>query len=122
MTREEIHAERSWLNRKANRANPNFMERLAAFNRAVEEYNKTINLRAKTAIKTLKVGDVVYVSEEFNYKGLYRVVKIMKKNIIIEAISENQKVKKLRCSADLVLKVGAEDESLVNALDDIGLI
>lgn len=122
MTREEIRSERSWLNRKYNRANPNFMERLAAFNRAVEEYNKAIDLRARTSAKTLKVGDVVYVSEEFNYKGLYRVVKIMKKNIIIEAISENQKVKKIRCSADLVVKVGAEDESLVNALDDIGLM
>lgn len=122
MTREEIRSERSWLNRKYNRTNPNFMERLAAFNRAVEEYNKAADLRARTSAKTLKVGDVVYVSEEFNYKGLYRVVKIMKKNIIIEAISENQKVKKLRCSADLVVKVGAEDESLVNALDDIGLM
>ena len=122
MTREEIHAERSWLSRKANRLNPNFMERLTAFNRAVEEYNKGVNLRARTAIKTLKVGDVVYVREEFNRKGLFRIEKIMQKNIIIKAMSDTQTTQRLRCSADVVRKVEAEDESLVNALDDIGLI
>ena len=122
MTKEELLTERSWLSRKANRLNPHFMERLAAFNRAVQEYNKAVNERSRAYIKTLKVGDVVYVREEFNRKGLFRIEKIMQKNIIIKAMSDTQTTQRLRCSADVVRKVEAEDESLVNALDDIGLI
>ena len=110
------------MSRKANRANPNFMKRLTAFNRAVEEYNKGVNLRSRAIIKTLKVGDIVYVREEFNRKGLFRIEKIMQKNIIIQAMSKTQTTQRLRCSADVVRKMEAEDETLVNALDVLGII
>ena len=122
MTREELTVERSWLSRKANRAHPDFRTRLESFNREVLAFNKATNERARTYIKTLKVGDVVYVKEEFGYKGLYRIQKLMQKNVLLSAMSDTNKVPRLKCSAGIVRKVEAEDESLINALDDIGLI
>ena len=122
MTREELTVERSWLNRKANRAHPDFRTRLESFNREVQAFNKAANERSRAYIKTLKVGDVVYVREEFGRKGLYRIEKLMQKNVLLRAMSDTVGTPRLRCSAEIVRKVEAEDESLINALDDIGLI
>ncbi len=119
MTREELIAERSWLNKKLSRKDPEYLKRLEAFNDAVDAYNLDSNDKARKAVKNLKVGDVVSVKKEYNKKGLWRVEKIMVKNLIIVSLSEG---KSLRCTASLVEKIEGEDESLVNALDLIGLI
>jgi hypothetical protein len=122
MTKEELIAERSWLVKKKNKSHPDFDSRLLAFNQEVEAYNSVINQKDKEAAKGLKVGDIVHVREDFNYKGLWRVEKIMRKNVLLKAMTENQKSQRLRCSAGLVTKVEGEDESLLNSLDLIGLV
>jgi hypothetical protein len=122
MTKDEILQERKWLMTKANKANPMYEFRLLEYNRQVELYNKDINKRAKEAIKTLKVGDIVYLPERYNRKGLWRVEKTMQKNVLISLIGESDIKGRLRVSAEILIKVEAEDETLVNSLEDIGLI
>lgn len=106
---------------KVNRANPMFEFRLNEFNRQVQLYNKSINEKARVAIKSLKVGDIVYLPERYNRKGLWRVDKTMQKNVLLSPVGESTFKGRLRASADLLIKVEAEDETLVNVLDDIGL-
>jgi hypothetical protein len=96
--------------------------RLNEYNRQVELYNKEINLKAKVAIKTLKIGDVVYLEERHNRKGLWRVDKIMVKNVLLVPVGESDFRGRLKASAEMLIKVQTEDETLVNSLDDIGLI
>lgn len=122
MTKDEILQERKWLMTKANKSNPMYGFRLLEYNRQVELYNKDINERAKVAIKTLKVGDIVYLPERYNRKGLWRVDKLLQKNVLLTPIGESDIKGRLKCSAELLIKVEAEDETLVNSLDDIGLI
>ena len=122
MTKDEILQERKWLMTKANKSNPMYEFRLLEYNRQVELYNKDINKRAKVAIKTLKVGDIVYLPERYNRKGLWRVDKLLQKNVLLTPIGESGIKGRLKCSAELLIKVEAEDETLVNSLDDIGLI
>ena len=122
MTKDEILQERKWLMTKANKSNPMYGFRLLEYNRQVELYNKDINLKAKVAIKTLKVGDVVYLQERFNRKGLWRVDKLLQKNVLLTPVGESDIKGKLKASAEILIKVEAEDETLVNSLDDIGLI
>ena len=122
MTKDEILQERKWLMTKSNKSNPMYGFRLMEYNRQVELYNKDINKRAKAAIKTLKVGDIVYLPERYNRKGLWRVEKTMQKNVLISLIGESDIKGRLRASAEILIKVGAEDETLVNSLEDIGLI
>ena len=122
MTKDEILQERKWLMTKANKSNPMYGFRLMEYNRQVELYNKDINERAKVAIKTLKVGDIVYLPERYNRKGLWRVDKTMQKNVLLTPVGESDVKGRLRCSAEILIKVEAEDETLVNSLDDIGLI
>ena len=122
MTKDEILQERKWLMTKANKSNPMYGFRLLEYNRQVELYNKDINRRAKAAIKTLKVGDIVYLQERFNRKGLWRVDKLMQKNVLLTPVGESDIKGRLKCSAEILIKVEAEDETLVNSLDDIGLI
>jgi hypothetical protein len=122
MTREEILQERKWLGRKTNKSLPGYEARLLEYNRQVELYNKEINLKAKVAIKTLKVGDVVYLQERFNRKGLWRVDKLLQKNVLLTPVGESDIKGRLKASAEILIKVEAEDETLVNSLDDIGLI
>ena len=122
MTKDEILQERKWLMTKTNKSNPMYEFRLLEYNRQVELYNKDINKRAKEAIKTLKVGDIVYLPERYNRKGLWRVEKTMQKNVLISLIGESDIKGRLRVSAEILIKVEAEDETLVNSLEDIGLI
>lgn len=122
MTKDEILQERKWLMTKANKSNPMYEFRLLEYNRQVELYNKDINKRARVAIKTLKVGDVVYLPERYNRKGLWRVDKTMQKNVLLTPVGESDIKGRLKCSAEILIKVEAEDETLVNSLDDIGLI
>ena len=122
MTKDEILQERKWLMTKANKFNPMYGFRLMEYNRQVELYNKDINKRAKEAIKTLKVGDIVYLPERHNRKELWRVDRTMQKNVLLTQVGESNVRGRLKCSAELLIKVEAEDETLVNALDDIGLI
>ena len=122
MTKDEILQERKWLMTKANKSNPMYGFRLLEYNRQVELYNKDINERAKVAIKTLKVGDIVYLPERYNRKGLWRVDKLLQKNVLLTPVGESDIKGRLKCSAELLIKVEAEDETLVNSLDDIGLI
>ena len=122
MTKDEILQERKWLMTKTSKSNPMYGFRLLEYNRQVELYNKDINKRAKEAIKTLKVGDIVYLPERYNRKGLWRVEKTMQKNVLISLIGESDIKGRLRVSAEILIKVGAEDETLVNSLEDIGLI
>ena len=122
MTKDEILQERKWLMTKSNKTNPMYGFRLLEYNRQVELYNKDINERAKVAIKTLKVGDIVYLPERYNRKGLWRVDKTMQKNVLLTPVGESDIKGRLKCSAELLIKVEAEDETLVNSLDDIGLI
>ena len=122
MTKDEILQERKWLMTKANKTNRMYGFRLLEFNRQVELYNKDINKRAKEAIKTLKVGDIVYLPEKYNRKGLWRVERLMQKNVLLTPVGESDFKGRLKASAELLIKVEAEDESLVNVLDDIGLI
>ena len=122
MTKDEILQERKWLMTKSNKSNPMYGFRLMEYNRQVELYNKEINLKAKVAIKTLKVGDIVYLQERFNRKGLWRVDKLLQKNVLLTPVGESDVKGKLKASAEILIKVEAEDETLVNSLDDIGLI
>ena len=122
MTKDEILQERKWLMTKTNKSNPMYGFRLMEYNRQVELYNKDINERAKVAIKTLKVGDIVYLPERYNRKGLWRVDKTMQKNVLLTPVGESDIKGRLKASAELLIKVEAEDETLVNSLDDIGLI
>ena len=122
MTKDEILQERKWLMTKANKSNPMYGFRLLEYNRQVELYNKEINLKAKVAIKTLKVGDIVYLQERFNRKGLWRVDKLLQKNVLLTPVGESDIKGRLKASAEILIKVEAEDETLVNSLDDIGLI
>ena len=122
MTKDEILQERKWLMTKSNKSNPMYGFRLMEYNRQVELYNKEINLKAKVAIKTLKVGDIVYLPERYNRKGLWRVDKLLQKNVLLTPVGESDVKGRLKCSAELLIKVEAEDETLVNSLDDIGLI
>ena len=122
MTKDEILQERKWLMTKANKSNPMYEFRLLEYNRQVELYNKDINERAKVAIKTLKVGDIVYLPERYNRKGLWRVDKLLQKNVLLTPVGESDIKGRLKASAEILIKVEAEDETLVNSLDDIGLI
>jgi len=122
MTKDEILQERKWLMTKSNKSNPMYGFRLMEYNRQVELYNKEINLKAKVAIKSLKVGDIVYLPERYNRKGLWRVDKLLQKNVLLTPVGESDIKGRLKCSAELLIKVEAEDETLVNSLDDIGLI
>ena len=122
MTKDEILQERKWLMTKTNKSNPMYGFRLMEYNRQVELYNKDINERAKVAIKTLKVGDIVYLPERYNRKGLWRVDKTMQKNVLLTPVGESDIKGRLKASAEILIKVEAEDETLVNSLDDIGLI
>ena len=122
MTREEILQERKWLGRKTNKSLPGYEARLIEYNRQVELFNKDINRRAREATKTLKVGDIVYLPDRFNRKGLWRVDKIMVKNVLLAPVGESDFKARLKASAEILTKVKEEDESLVNALDDIGLM
>ena len=122
MTKDEILQERKWLMTKSNKSNPMYGFRLMEYNRQVELYNKEINLKAKVAIKTLKVGDIVYLPERYNRKGLWRVDKLLQKNVLLTPVGESDIKGRLKASAEILIKVEAEDETLVNSLDDIGLI
>ena len=122
MTKDEIIQERKWLMTKTNKSNPMYGFRLMEYNRQVDLYNKDINRRAKEAIKTLNVGDIVYLPERCNRKGLWRVDKTMQKNVLLTPVGESDFRGKLKASAELLIKVEAEDENLVNSLDDIGLV
>ena len=122
MTKDEILQERKWLMTKANKSNPMYEFRLMEYNRQVELYNKDINKRAKAAIKSLKVGDIVYLPERYNRKGLWRVDKLLQKNVLLTPVGESDIKGRLKASAEILIKVEAEDETLVNSLDDIGLI
>jgi hypothetical protein len=122
MTKDEILQERKWLMKKIHMGLPDYEARLIEYNRQVELYNKEINLKAKVAIKTLKVGDVVYLQERFNRKGLWRVDKLLQKNVLLTPVGESDIKGRLKASAEILIKVESEDETLVNSLDDIGLI
>jgi hypothetical protein len=122
MTRDEILQERKWLMKKIHMGLPSYESRLIEYNRQVELFNKDINRRAREATKTLKVGDIVYLPDRFNRKGLWRVDKIMVKNVLLVPVGESDFRGRIKCSAEMLIKVKEEDESLVNALDDIGLI
>ena len=123
MTKDEILQERKWLMLNFNKSNPMYGFRLLEYNRQVELYNKELSRKAKVAIKSLKVGDVVYLPERYNRKGLWRVDKMMVKNVLLVPVGGTLlRGGRLKCSAELLIKVEAEDENLVNSLDDIGLI
>jgi hypothetical protein len=121
MTREEILQERKWLMRKGEGL-PDYAARLIEYNRQVELFNKDLNRRARESAKCLKIGDIVYLEERHNRKGLWRVDKIMVKNVLLAPVGESDFKARLKASAEILTKVKEEDESLVNALDDIGLI
>jgi hypothetical protein len=122
MTKDEILQERKWLMTKANKSNPMYEFRLNEYNRQVTLYNKSLTAKAKEAIKSLKVGDIVYLPERYNRKGLWRVDRLMQKNVLLTAVGESDFKGRLKCSAELLIKVEAEDETLINSLDDIGLV
>jgi hypothetical protein len=122
MTKDEILQERKWLMTKANKSNPMYEFRLNEYNRQVALYNKSLTAKAKEAIKSLKVGDIVYLPERYNRKGLWRVDRLMQKNVLLTAVGESDFKGRLKCSAELLIKVEAEDETLINSLDDIGLV
>lgn len=106
---------------KTNKSTPMYEFRLNEYNRQVELYNKSINEKARVAIKSLKVGDIVYLPERYNRKGLWRVDKTMQKNVLLTPVGGSDIKGRLRASAEILIKVEAEDETLVNILDDIGL-
>jgi hypothetical protein len=122
MTRDEIQQERKWLMKNFNRTLPDYAARLLEHNRQVELFNKDLNRKAKEVIKTLKVGDIVHLEERHNWKGLWRVDKIMVKNVLLSPVGGSDFRGRIKASAEMLIKVQGEDESLVNALDDIGLI
>ncbi len=108
--------------KKTNKALPGYEARLLEYNRQVELFNKDLNRKAKEAIKTLKVGDIVYLPERFNRKGLWKVDSLLVKNVLLVPVGESDFKGKLKASAEMLIKVQEEDETLVNALDDIGLM
>ena len=122
MTRDEIQQERAWLMKKTNKGLPGYSDRLDEYNRQVELFNKDLNRRARESAKSLKIGDIVYLEERHNLKGLWRVDKIMVKNVLLAPVGESDFKGRLKASAEMLIKVQAEDESLINSLDDIGLI
>ena len=122
MTKDEILQERKWLTTKSNKGRETYQVRLAEYSRQVDLYNKELSRKAKVAIKSLKVGDIVYLPERYNRKGLWRVDKLLQKNVLLIPVGESDIKGRLKCSAELLIKVEAEDETLVNSLDDIGLI
>jgi hypothetical protein len=122
MTREEILQERKWLIKKTSKALPGYEVRLLEYNRQVELFNKDLNRKAKEAIKALKVGDIVYLPERFNRKGLWKVDSLLVKNVLLVPVGESDFKGKLKASAEMLIRVQEEDETLVNALDDIGLM
>ena len=122
MTRDEILQERKWLMKNFNRTLPDYAARLLEHNRQVELFNKDLNRRARESAKCLKIGDVVYLEERHNRKGLWRVDKIMVKNVLLVPVGESDFRGRLKASAEMLIKVEVEDESLVNSLDDIGLM
>ena len=122
MTREEILQERKWLMTKSDKSNPMYEFRLMEYNRQVELFNKDLGRRAREATKCLKIGDIVYLEERHNRKGLWRVDKIMVKNVLLVPVGESDFRGRLKVSAEMLIKVEAEDETLVNVLDDIGLM
>jgi hypothetical protein len=122
MTRDEIQQERKWLMKNFNRTLPDYAARLLEHNRQVELFNKDLNRRARESAKCLKVGDVVHLEERHNQKGLWRVDKIMVKNVLLSPVGESDFRGRIKCSAEMLIKVEAEDETLVNVLDDIGLM
>ena len=101
---------------------PSYEARLIEYNRQVELFNKDLNRRARESAKCLKIGDIVYLEERHNRKGLWRVDKIMVKNVLLVPVGESDFRGRLKASAEMLIKVQAEDETLVNSLDDIGLI
>lgn len=121
MTRDEILQERKWLMRKGEGL-PDFEARLLEYNRQVELFNGDLSRRAREAAKCLKVGDIVYLEERHNRRGLWGVDKILVKNVLLVPVGESSFKGRLKASAEMLIKVQAEDETLVNALDDIGLI
>jgi hypothetical protein len=122
MTRDEIQQERKWLMKNFNRTLPDYSARLLEYNSQVELFNKDLNRKAKEAIKTLKVGDIVHLEERHNWKGLWRVDKIMVKNVLLSPVGGSDFRGRIKASAEMLIKVEAEDETLVNSLDDIGLM
>jgi len=122
MTREEIQQERAWLMKKANKGLPGYTDRLDEYNRQVEIWNKEIGRKAKEAIKSLKVGDIVYLEERHNKKGLWKISRILQKNVLLTPVGDSDFKGRLKCYAQMLIKVQEEDESLINSLDDIGLI
>jgi hypothetical protein len=122
MTKDEILQERKWLMKKTSKALPDYSARLLEHNRQVELFNKDINRKAREATKCLEVGDVVHLEERHNWKGLWRVDKIMVKNVLLSPVGGSDFRGRIKVSAEMLIKVEAEDESLVNSLDDIGLI
>ena len=122
MTRDEIQQERKWLMTNFNKGSFGYETRLLEHNRQVELFNKDLGRRARESAKCLKVGDVVYLEERHNRKGLWRVDKIMVKNVLLVPVGESDFRGRLKASAEMLIKVEAEDETLVNSLDDIGLM
>jgi hypothetical protein len=108
--------------KKTSKALPDYAARLIEYNRQVELFNKDLNRRARESAKCLKIGDIVYLEERHNRKGLWRVDKIMVKNVLLVPVGESDFRGKLKASAEMLIKVQAEDETLVNSLDDIGLM
>jgi hypothetical protein len=122
MTKDEILQERKWLMTNFNKGSFGYETRLLEHNRQVELFNKDLGRRARESAKCLKVGDVVYLEERHNRKGLWRVDKIMVKNVLLVPVGESDFRGRLKASAEMLIKVEAEDETLVNSLDDIGLM
>jgi hypothetical protein len=122
MTRDEIQQERKWLMKNFNRTHLEYSARLLEHNRQVELFNKDLNRRARESAKCLKVGDIVYLEERHNRKGLWRVDKIMVKNVLLSPVGGSDFKGRIKVSAEMLIKVQAEDETLVNSLDDIGLV
>jgi hypothetical protein len=88
----------------------------------VELFNKDLGRRARESAKRLKVGDIVYLEERHDWKGLWGVDKIMVKNVLLVPVGGSDFKGRIKVSAEMLIKVQEEDESLVNALDDIGLM
>jgi hypothetical protein len=122
MTRDEIQQEKKWLMTNFNKGSFGYETRLLEHNRQVELFNKDLGRRAREATKCLKVGDIVHLEERHNWKGLWRVDKIMVKNVLLSPVGESDFRGRIKVSAEMLIKVQAEDESLVNVLDDIGLM
>ena len=122
MTRDEIQQERKWLMLNFNRTLPDYSARLLEHNRQLELFNKDLGRKARESAKCLKVGDVVHLEERHNWKGLWRVDKIMVKNVLLSPVGGTDFKGRIKVSAEMLIKVQAEDETLVNVLDDIGLM